>query len=225
MSDNVLVRAVSIARAYGSGTARVHALVDATFTIRPGDRVALMGPSGSGKTTLLHLMGGLDTPTSGEITWPALGAFAALRPGPVAMAFQGPSLLPPLSVLENVGLPILLAGGTEDDAAEAAARLLEIFQLPEVAEKLPEEISGGQQQRAGLARALAGAPRLLLADEPTGQQDQRTGTQMMDALMLEADRAGTSVVIATHDPDVASYCSTRWSVQDGRLSTEAPAWA
>ena len=223
--DDVLVRAVSLARTYVSGGVTVTALADATFTIRASDRVALMGPSGSGKTTLLHLIGGLDTPSTGDISWPAIGPMDTLRPGPVAMAFQGPSLLPPLSVIENVALPVLLAGGTEQDARDAATRLLEVFELSEVAEKLPEEISGGQQQRAGLARALAGGPKLLLADEPTGQQDHVTGARMLEELMLEADRTGSAVVIATHDPAVASYCKTRWSVKDGRLITEVPAWA
>ena len=223
--DDVLVRAVSLARTYVAGGVTVTALADATFTIRTSDRVALMGPSGSGKTTLLHLIGGLDTPSTGDISWPAIGPMDTLRPGPVAMAFQGPSLLPPLSVIENVALPVLLAGGTEQDARDAATRLLEVFELSEVAEKLPEEISGGQQQRAGLARAMAGGPKLLLADEPTGQQDHVTGARMMEELMLEADRTGSAVVIATHDPAVASYCKTRWSVKDGRLITEVPAWA
>ncbi len=223
--DDVLVRAGSLARTYAAGGATVTALADATFTIRALDRVALMGPSGSGKTTLLHLMGGLDTPSTGEISWPALGPVGSLRPGPVAMAFQGPSLLPPLSVIENVALPVLLAGGTERDARDEASRLLDVFELTELAEKLPEEISGGQQQRAGLARALAGGPKLLLADEPTGQQDHVTGARMMEELMLEADRTGCAVVIATHDPAVASYCKTRWSVKDGRLITEVAAWA
>ena len=223
--DDVLVRAVSLARTYVSGGVTVTALADATFTIRASDRVALMGPSGSGKTTLLHLIGGLDTPSTGDISWPAIGPMDTLRPGPVAMAFQGPSLLPPLSVIENVALPVLLAGGTEQDARDAAARLLEVFELSELAEKLPEEISGGQQQRAGLARAMAGGPKLLLADEPTGQQDHVTGARMMEELLLEADRTGCAVVIATHDPAVASYCKTRWSVKDGRLITEVPAWA
>ena len=223
--DDILVRAVSLARTYVSGGTTVTALADATFTIRPLDRVALMGPSGSGKTTLLHIIGGLDVPSAGEISWPAIGTAATLRPGPISMAFQGPSLLPPLSVIENIALPVLLAGGTEQDATDTAARLLDVFQLTELAEKLPEEISGGQQQRAGLARALAGGPKLLLADEPTGQQDHVTGAQMMEDLILEADRSGSAVVIATHDPAVASYCKTRWSVKDGRLSTEVPAWA
>jgi predicted ABC-type transport system involved in lysophospholipase L1 biosynthesis ATPase subunit len=128
-------------------------------------------------------------------------------------------------VIENVALPLLLAGGTEGDATDAAARLLAVFELVEVADKLPEEISGGQQQRAGLARALSGGPQLLLADEPTGQQDHATGARMMDDLILEADRIGCAVVIATHDPAVAAFCETTWSVSDGRLITEAPAWA
>src|SRR2546427_5272747 len=110
-----LVRAMSIERAFGVGGAQVKAVTDATFSVAAGDTVALAGPSGSGKSTLLHLIAGLDAPTSGSIEWPALGERRALRPGPVAMAFQGPSLLPPLTVLENVALPVILAGGADGD--------------------------------------------------------------------------------------------------------------
>src|SRR5262245_1622758 len=118
---------MDVSRVYGSGPSAVEAVVGATFSVRPGDRVVLVGPSGSGKSTLLHLMAALDRPSSGEIEWPGLGPREALRPGPVAVVFQGQSLLPPLTVLENVELPVLLAQRSESDARAAAARLIDVF--------------------------------------------------------------------------------------------------
>ncbi len=223
MNDDALVRAESLSRIYGDGLGAVAALVGATFTIDPGDRIALVGPSGSGKSTLLHLIGGLDCPTSGSIEWPALGPREALRPGPVSMAFQGPSLLPPLTVLENAALPILLAGGMEAEALTTARAMLQRFEVGDVAEKLPEELSGGQSQRAGLARALAGSPRLVLIDEPTGQQDRETGGRMMDALLAAAAEMGAGLVVATHDLVIAERLPSRWSVDGGQLRTEVVA--
>jgi putative ABC transport system ATP-binding protein/lipoprotein-releasing system ATP-binding protein len=219
--DELLVCAEGLTRSYGSGPSAVDAIRDATFAIEASERIALVGPSGSGKSTLLHLIGGLDRPTSGDIAWPALGPPEGLRPGPVAIAFQGPSLLPPLTVLENVALPVLLAGGTERDATLAAGRLLERFEIDAVGDKLPEELSGGQSQRAGLARALAGEPRLVLADEPTGQQDHATAARMMDALVSLIEGLGAALVVATHDLVIAERLTTRWSVESGRLTTEA----
>src|SRR3989442_9188384 len=163
MGREVLVRAESLSRLFGAGLGAVSAVAEATFTIQSADRIALVGPSGSGKSTLLHLLAGLDRQTGGQIEWPALGPPESLRPGPVAMAFQGPSLLPPLTVLENVALPVLLAGGDERDAMGEAADMIERLDLVAVRDKLPEEISGGQSQRAGIARALVGRPKLILA--------------------------------------------------------------
>jgi putative ABC transport system ATP-binding protein/lipoprotein-releasing system ATP-binding protein len=181
--------------------------------------VAVVGPSGSGKSTLLHLIAGIEDPTDGDLEWPAIGPKSRLRPGPVAMAFQGPSLLPPLSVLENVALPILLAGGEEAEADAAAERMLERFGLAGLSAKLPEELSGGQSERAGVARALAGKPRLLLADEPTGQQDGSTGRMVMQQIFDEVGRIGAALVVATHDGRVASLFDQVWSMRDGRLET------
>src|SRR5258708_35127479 len=159
MTD-ILIRARGLTKSFGAVTA----IAEATFEITAGDQIALVGPSGSGKSTLLHLIAAIDQPTGGDIDWPALGGPETLRPSQVAVAFQGPSLLPPLTVAENIALPILLAGGKEDVAAVAAEGLIERLGLTDVAAKLPEEISGGQAQRAGLARALVGTPRLILAD-------------------------------------------------------------
>jgi putative ABC transport system ATP-binding protein len=216
-----LVNAEMIGRTYGYGRGQVAALIEATFSIHAADRVALVGPSGSGKTTLLHLVAGLDRPTTGTISWPTLGEIHELRPGPVAIAFQGPSLLPPLTALENVALPAIL-GGAEEAAAEVEARgLLETFEAAALADKLPEELSGGQAQRVGLARAFIGSPRLVLADEPTGQQDRGSADRMMDALLSLAERSHTSLVIATHDALVAERLPTSWTIRDGLLGTEA----
>lgn len=218
-----LVRARSLTRVHGSGRGAIRALSDASFVIHAGERIALVGPSGSGKSTLLHLIAGLDRPSSGELAWPALGPREQLRPGPVAIAFQGPSLLAPLNVLENVALPVLLAGGRPADADEVAMHLLERFELVPVADKLPEELSGGQSQRAGLARCLAANPRLVLADEPTGQQDHATAARAMDALLDEIDGSGAALLVATHDLDIAARFRSRWSMDAGTISTRAVA--
>jgi ABC-type lipoprotein export system ATPase subunit len=221
MSDrNVLVRADALERVHGSGRDAVAAVLDASFTIFSGDRIAIVGPSGSGKSTLLHLIAGLDTPTSGSITWPALGRREQLRPGPVALAFQGPSLLPPLSVVENVALPVLLRSRSEVEATQIAREMLERFELTEIAEKLPEEISGGQSQRAALARALAGSPTLVLADEPTGQQDHETGMHVLETLLDLISAGGATLVVATHDLAVADRLPIRWTMAGGRLASE-----
>ena len=218
-----LVRATSLSRAYGSGAARVIALRDATFTVATGDAVSLAGPSGSGKTTLLHLIAGLEAPTSGSIEWPALGVGPSLRPGSVPIAFQGPSLLPALTITENVALPMILAGTDQLDATAAALELLHAFEIDTLADKLPEELSGGQGQRAGLARAFCGSPRLVLADEPTGQQDTATGDRLLGTILALADTHGTALIVATHDASVSERLAGRWSMRDGILRTKARA--
>ena len=218
--DDVLVRAEDVVRIYGTGSRAVRAVSGATFSIEPGRRIALLGPSGSGKSTLLLLIAGLDSPTSGALAWPALGDPRDLRPGPIAIAFQGPSLLPPLNVVENVALPLLLEGRAQADAMGAALVALELFELGDLAEKLPEEISGGQAQRAGLARAVVGEPRLILADEPTGQLDHETAGRAMLALLDAADGSGAAVVVATHDPAVAETMDARWRIAAGELRSE-----
>jgi ABC-type lipoprotein export system ATPase subunit len=224
MSDvlEVLVRAKGLCRQFGNGPGAVVAVADATFEIRSGDRIALGGPSGSGKTSLLHLIAALDQPSGGVIEWPALGRAEDLRPGPVAMAFQGPSLLPPLTVAENVALPALLAGGEPGAAAAAAGVLIDRLGLSDVASKLPEEISGGQAQRAGVARALMGEPRLILADEPTGQLDRSTAMELLDVLLGQAEATNAALVLATHDAAVAARLPLRWDMTDRILETGAP---
>jgi ABC-type lipoprotein export system ATPase subunit len=219
--NDIVVRAKGLRRQFGNGQGTVVAIDEATFEIRRGDRIALTGPSGSGKTSLLHLIAALDQPSGGVIEWPALGEAKDLRPGPVAIAFQGPSLLPPLTVAENIALPVLLAGGTEAEAATAAAALIERLGLSDVASKLPEEISGGQAQRAGVARALMGEPQLILADEPTGQLDRSSAAKLVDVLLQQAEATAAALVVATHDAEIAERLPLRWSMTGRIVNTGA----
>ena len=221
MTD-LLVETLSVARSFERGGKTVEALAPATCRIRTGDRIALLGPSGSGKSTLLHLMGGLDLPSAGEIRWPLLGDRDALRPRQVAMVFQSPSLMPPLSVVENVELPLILNGGG-GDARAAAMEALERVGLADLAEKLPEELSGGQGQRVAMARAIAARPQLLLADEPTGQLDQATGRALLDGLLGWLAGSRTALVIATHDLAIAERMDRVWRMDHGRLSPNSGA--
>jgi predicted ABC-type transport system involved in lysophospholipase L1 biosynthesis ATPase subunit len=166
-------------------------------------------------------MAGLAYPTVGSVSWPAIGTRADLRPGPVAVVFQGPSLLPPLTVIENVALPLLLAGEEEEGARRAAKTALDLLDLLTLADKLPEEISGGQAQRVAIARALAGRPRLILADEPTGQLDHEIGGHVVDTLLSATEHVDAALVVSTHDPVIADRLDERWEMHNGRLSIGA----
>ena len=215
--DAPVVTGIGLRRVFGTGPARHTALDDATFTVGPGQRVALVGRSGSGKTTLLHLLAGLDQPDGGTLTWAAgpPGTVPGNRPG---MIFQAPSLITTLTVLENVELPLLAAGVPAVAARDLAAAALADLDLAGHADRLPDELSGGQAQRVAIARALAGQPQLILADEPTGQLDRYTAGHVVDVLLVAARLAGASVVVATHDTDVATRLDQQWPITDGRLT-------
>jgi ABC-type lipoprotein export system ATPase subunit len=206
-----------VGRVYGRGEAAVVALSDASCQVQSGDRIAIVGPSGSGKSTLLQIMGGLDRPTSGDIRWPALGSVEHLRPRQVGLAFQTQSLLPPLTAVENVELPVLLGGGATREARALALEALRSLDLGDIADKLPEELSGGQAQRVAVARALATRPRLLLADEPTGQLDHPTAQHLFDVLLSAIAGSDTALVVATHDPAIAGRMAVKWSIHHGVL--------
>ena len=218
-AELALVRCRDLTRRHGPANGEAVALQPATLEIRPGDRIAIIGPSGSGKSTLLHLLAGLDEPSDGEISWPAIGAAGSLRPGPVAVVFQGPSLLPSLSVLENTALPLVLLGEPDAIAQQRARHALQRLDLEELAEKLPDELSGGQAQRVAIARALVAEPRLLLADEPTSQLDRASGQHVIDVLLAAASATGAALVVATHDPAIAEQLDECWSMADGAVST------
>lgn len=221
MAD-ILVRMNSIGRTYLQGTVLVRALASVTCKVGAGDRIAVVGPSGSGKSTLLHLMGGVDTPTEGDITWPALGEKETLRPQKVGYVFQTQSLLAPLTALENTELPLLLAGASPEEARAAALKALTDMGLESIADKLPEELSGGQAQRVAVARALSSRPRLILADEPTGQLDHPTAQHLFDVLLASLAASDTALVVATHDAAIAGRMNTIWRVQHGRLERGRP---
>jgi putative ABC transport system ATP-binding protein len=216
---DTVVRAEGLAKTYGKGQGAVVALYDATFELVAGDRVAIVGPSGSGKSTLLHLMAALDVPTAGAVTWPALEPGGPRTPGAVGFVFQGPSLVPDLDVVENTALPLLLAGRDGASARRSAVAALARLDLADVAARLPIDLSGGQAQRVAVARALVGGPRLLLADEPTGQLDHDSAALVVDAL-VSAAADGAALAVATHDASVAGLLGREWTIADGRLDVE-----
>ncbi len=216
-----LVACDAVSRTFSRGGLEVPAVHATTCAIAPGMRIALTGPSGSGKSTLLHLLAGLERPTSGTVSWPGVGGPPQGRPGVVGMVFQGPSLVTALDVVENVALPLLLAGIDEADATERAHAALSRLELDGLTYRLPEEISGGQAQRVGIARVLATSPQLILADEPTGRLDHAAGDRVLAVLLETADELGAALVVSTHDQKVARLLPSRWRMDDGTLRVVA----
>ncbi|MER5360385.1 ABC transporter ATP-binding protein [Streptomyces sp. NPDC002785] len=217
-----LVACVDAARTYGSGPNAVVAVHGANCEVPAGARIAVVGPSGSGKSTLLHLMAALDRPTAGTVSHPGLStdtgsAADILQARDIGVVFQGPSLLPPLTAMENVALPLLIDGLGVDEAADRASAALAELDLETLAAKLPDEMSAGQAQRVAVARMLARRPRLILADEPTGQLDRETARHVLAVLLSAADSLGAAVLITTHDARVAGALDERWYMADGRL--------
>ena len=216
--DKTLVSLEKVGRNFPLEGKQVVALADVTCQVKAGDRIAIIGPSGSGKSTLMALMAQLDEPTEGLVTWPGFGSPERLRPRHVGLAFQSASLIPSLSVIENVEMPLLILGEVQNTRARAMAAL-DIVGLPALANRLPEEISGGQAQRIGIARALVTDPELILADEPTGQLDQATAKKLVRALLAHAKKTGAALVIATHDHAVANQMKSIWRTEHGKLTT------
>ncbi len=224
MRPDLLLTGDGVGRRFVAHGAPFEALQPAHFSVRAGDRIAVVGPSGSGKSTLLQLMAGLDLPTSGQLDWPGLAPREQLRPRHVGVVFQAPNLLPSLSAVENVEVPLRLLG-EHPRPREAAMDALARVGLADVADKLPDELSGGQAQRVGVARAIVLRPRLVLADEPTGQLDHVTAQSVVDALHAALGDGDAALVLATHDETVAARLATRWRMDHGRLALplgEAP---
>jgi putative ABC transport system ATP-binding protein len=211
----------SVAKTFGSGKAAVVAVHDATGQVGRTDRIALLGRSGSGKSTLLALLAGLELPSAGSIRWP--GAESAPRgdAAVVATVFQGGSLVPALTAAENVALPAVLQGLPDREARQRAVEAMDRVGVSDLAERLPDELSGGQVQRLAVARVLTTKPQLILADEPTGRLDRAAAATVMDVLLFAADDLGAGLLVATHDLDVASRLSIRWQISDGGLVVRA----
>jgi putative ABC transport system ATP-binding protein len=223
-----LVHVENVSRTYASGAGEVHALNDVSFVIPRGSLVALVGRSGSGKTTLLNCLGGLDEPTSGRIIVGGKDVTAmnenertALRRDDIAFVFQTFGLVPMLSAAENVGLPLRMRRTDSVERETRVARLLELVGLSAHSAQRPSELSGGQQQRVAIARALANSPRLLIADEPTGQLDADTGASIMALLQSVVRSEGMTAIISTHDPSVQALADQTLRLADGVLIPRA----
>ncbi len=218
------VRVVGLSRVYRIGQAEVLAVDDLSLTVPSGQRVALVGRSGSGKSTLLNLLAGIDTASRGEI-WIGDQELSGLRDDELTrlrrdhlgIVYQFYNLLPTLSVWENVALPALLAGARASDAMPRARALLGEVGLDHRAESRPHTLSGGEMQRTAIARALINEPRLLLADEPTGNLDSRSAAQVLELLEAVTRRHGTTMVIVTHSDEVAAIADRVVELRDGRV--------
>jgi putative ABC transport system ATP-binding protein len=219
---------VAVSRTYGTGTTAVRALADVSLSIDPGRLTALKGRSGSGKTTLLNILGGLDRPTAGQVFFgdtelSALpdAAMTRIRLEKIGFVFQSFGLMPLFTALENVELPMRMAGVPHKERRERAERWLEYVGLKERMQHRPYELSGGEQQRTALARALAMQPALILADEPTGELDTRTAAHMLELLRQVTRETGVAICLTTHDPAIMEMVDLVYGLADGRLVEEA----
>jgi putative ABC transport system ATP-binding protein len=217
-----MIDARDVTRTYGSGPTATHALRGVSFVVPEGRLVALRGRSGSGKTTLLNIVGGLDTLDSGsvhvdgqDVTAMSERGRMRLRRETVAYIFQSFGLLPVLSAAENVGVPLRITGTDPREREDRVAAMLSLVGLSDHVRQRPGELSGGQQQRVAIARALAIRPRLLLADEPTGQLDQETGKQIMRLLREVVRSEGVTALVATHDPVLIELADAVLNLEDG----------
>ena len=218
-----MIDVINVSKRFG-GRRDVVALDDVTLTIPRGEMVAIVGPSGSGKSTLLNLIGALDRPSSGElkIDGESLAnisddALTMIRRDKIGFIFQFFNLLPTLTCVENVGLPLHLRHWARKKVDARARELLEVVQLGHRMDHLPDELSGGERQRVAIARALAISPPILLADEPTGNLDSRTGTEILALIHNLHDRFGSTVVMVTHDAKVAETCERMLTIRDGHV--------
>lgn len=223
----LLLGATGLGRTYTGGPTEVEALKDVNLEVRPGSFMVVRGRSGSGKTTLLNLLGGLDQPTTGsvqvdgtEITTMGEAELAELRRTKIGFIFQAFGLIPILTAAENVEIPLRLVNTVPAVRRERSRILLDMVGLAERANHRPHELSGGEQQRVAIARALANEPRLLLADEPTGQLDSRTGKTIIDLIATLVHDEGIAAVVATHDPSPLAIADHVIELSDGVVIDE-----
>jgi putative ABC transport system ATP-binding protein len=230
MTDEALVRLRGVAKDYKRGAETVHVLHQLDLDIPKGDFLALMGPSGSGKSTLLNLIGGIDRPTAGTIEIAGQrtdsmsdGDLGRWRANHVGFVFQMYNLLPVLSAERNVELPLLLTKLSAGDRKKRANAALKLVGLSERAHHKPRELSGGQEQRVGIARAIVSDPTLLLCDEPTGDLDRKSGDEILDLLQALNQQQGKTIIMVTHDPHAAARAKHVLHLNKGQLGREAAA--
>ena len=224
-----LIEVENVRKVYKMDGVEFEALKGVSFTVEKEEFVIIMGPSGSGKSTLMHILGALDVPTSGkyilngkDITSMTRDELARARNKNIGFIFQGFNLLPRMSALENVELPMLYAGLPAGERRAKAKQALDLVGLLEWADHRPNQLSGGQQQRVAIARALVNDAPLLLADEPTGNLDSKTGVQVMETLTYLNSERGITIVLVTHDSGIARYGKRIVRVLDGMISSDMP---
>ena len=228
-TNKPVIEIKNVKKIYTMGTNKVFALRGVDLVVEPGEMIAVMGSSGSGKSTLMNILGCLDVPTDGtyvldgtRVEGLSKNALADLRNHKLGFVFQGFNLLPRTSAIDNVELPLLYdRSGRKLDTRQLAKEALERVGLGDRLDHQPSELSGGQQQRVAIARALVTQPKLLLADEPTGNLDSRTSIEVM-ALFQELNEQGITVLLVTHEPDVAQYAKRIVEVRDGRIIRDHP---
>ncbi|MFP4384742.1 MAG: ABC transporter ATP-binding protein [Spirochaetia bacterium] len=220
----IILETKKLSKTYGEGSTKVDALIDADFKIEEGEFVAVVGPSGSGKSTLLHLLGGLDRPTSGSVYVGQKDIYkmseskrAVFRRRQVGFVFQFYNLIPVLTARENIVLPLLLDNRKIDE--ERIDQLMNHLGLSDRSHHMPSELSGGQQQRVSIGRALAAEPAIILADEPTGNLDRKTGTEILELLRVSVNFYRQTVVMITHDMEAAARADRIVLIEDGILKT------
>lgn len=222
-----VIHTEKLCKTYHLGSETVRALVDVDLAIERGDFVALMGPSGSGKSTLMNILGCLDTPTSGryilngsDVSELFDDELAEIRNREIGFIFQTFNLLPRYSALENVALPLIYAGIKKEEREERAREVLDQVDLSERTHHKPNELSGGQRQRVATARALVNDPSIILADEPTGNLDSKTSSEIMD-LIDELHRKGNTIILVTHEDEIAERARRKVHLRDGKIEGEA----
>jgi putative ABC transport system ATP-binding protein len=222
-----IIQTRDLTKTFGNNGVAVHALRGIDLTVDQGEFLALIGPSGSGKSTLMAILGCLDKPTTGSYVFDGARVdglsnpeLARIRNQKIGFIFQLYNLLPKASVVRNVELPMLYAGVRRKERRRRALELLEKVGIPEKAKSLPSALSGGQRQRVAVARALANNPAMLLADEPTGALDSKTGHEVLE-LFSELHRQGNTIVIVTHDLSIAALASRQVEIHDGRVASES----
>lgn len=222
-----IIETQNLSKIYGSGSTAVIALDKVSFSVEPGQFVAVMGPSGCGKSTLLHLLGGLDRPSDGKVLIEGTSIaemsdnhLTELRRRKIGFIFQFFNLIPVLSAAENAALPVTLDGVKPAEARAKATEWLERFGLGDRQAHRPDQLSGGQQQRVAIARALVAEPALILADEPTGNLDTRAGDEIAGLLREVSKQYGRTVIMVTHDPRIAAYSDRIIFLKDGKVIDE-----